>query len=108
MSSPRFAIGIDLGTTHSALAWVDIAGSDGEATVHGTLPIPQLTAPGEVDFVIPTKEEELALRNGCQQKCGTAKMTNSTKSTAKATSKGRVGLPPSDVGVTIPPMKPTP
>ena len=34
-----------------------------------------VTAPGEVDFVIPTKEEELALRNGCQQKCGTAKMT---------------------------------
>jgi hypothetical protein len=33
-----------------------------------------VTAPGEVDFVVPTKEEELALRNGCQQKCGTAKM----------------------------------
>ncbi|WP_213956616.1 Hsp70 family protein [Variovorax sp. dw_954] len=49
MSAPRFAIGIDLGTTHSALAWVDIAGSDGEATVHGTLPIPQLTAPGSVE-----------------------------------------------------------
>ena len=47
--APRFAIGIDLGTTHSALAWVDIAGSDGEATVHGTLPIPQLTAPGAVE-----------------------------------------------------------
>nr|WP_256354029.1 MULTISPECIES: Hsp70 family protein [unclassified Variovorax] len=38
-----------MGTTHSALAWVDIAGSDGEATVHGTLPIPQLTAPGSVE-----------------------------------------------------------
>ncbi|MEJ8853333.1 Hsp70 family protein [Variovorax robiniae] len=49
MSEPRFAIGIDLGTTHSALAWVDIAASDGEATVHGTLPIPQLTAPGAVE-----------------------------------------------------------
>ncbi|HEY2254375.1 MAG TPA: Hsp70 family protein [Variovorax sp.] len=49
MSGPRFAIGIDLGTTHSALAYVDIAGSDGEATVHGTLPIPQLTAPGAVE-----------------------------------------------------------
>ena len=36
MSAPRYSIGIDLGTTHSALAWVDIAGSDGEATVHGT------------------------------------------------------------------------
>ena len=49
MSAPRFAIGIDLGTTHSALAYVDIAGSDGEATVHGTLSIPQLTAPGTVE-----------------------------------------------------------
>ncbi|RZL92502.1 MAG: Hsp70 family protein, partial [Variovorax sp.] len=49
MSGPRYSIGIDLGTTHSALAWVDIAGSDGEATVHGTLPIPQLTAPGAVE-----------------------------------------------------------
>jgi hypothetical protein len=49
VSAPRFAIGIDLGTTHSALAYVDIAGSDGEATLHGTLPIPQLTAPGAVE-----------------------------------------------------------
>ncbi|SEB24351.1 Hsp70 family protein [Variovorax sp. YR216] len=49
MSGPRFAIGIDLGTTHSALTYVDIAGSDGEATVHHLLPIPQLTAPGAVE-----------------------------------------------------------
>ena len=49
MSGPRFAIGIDLGTTHSALAYVDMAASDGEATVHGTLPIPQLSAPGAVE-----------------------------------------------------------
>ena len=48
-SGPRFAIGIDLGTTHSALAFVDIAASDGETTVHGVLPVPQLTAPGTVD-----------------------------------------------------------
>ena len=46
---PRFAIGIDLGTTHSALAYVDIAASDGEATAHGLLPIPQLSAPGAVE-----------------------------------------------------------
>jgi hypothetical protein len=49
VSGPRFAIGIDLGTTHSALTYVDIAGSDGEATVHHLLPIPQLTAPGAVE-----------------------------------------------------------
>ena len=50
---PRFAIGIDLGTTHSALAYIDIAASDGlgdaDSTVHGLLPIPQLTAPGAVE-----------------------------------------------------------
>jgi Hsp70 protein len=47
-SGPRFAIGVDLGTTHSALAYVDIGASDGETTVHGVVPIPQLTAPGMV------------------------------------------------------------
>jgi hypothetical protein len=46
---PRYCIGIDLGTTHSALSFVDIRASDGEATVHGVLPLPQLTAPGTVE-----------------------------------------------------------
>lgn len=49
MSEPRFAIGIDLGTTHCALAYVDIAACDGEQTSHGVLAIPQLTAPGSVE-----------------------------------------------------------
>ena len=49
MSTPRFAIGIDLGTTHCALAYVDINASDGETTSYGVLDIPQLTAPGSVD-----------------------------------------------------------
>ena len=49
MSAARYAIGVDLGTTHSALAWVDGATSDGEDTVHGVMPIPQLTAPGAVE-----------------------------------------------------------
>jgi len=49
MSTPRFAIGIDLGTTHCALAYVDISASDGENTSYGVLDIPQLTAPGSVD-----------------------------------------------------------
>ena len=49
MSTPRFAIGIDLGTTHSALAFTDLAASDGEKTVHGVLEVPQLTAPGAVE-----------------------------------------------------------
>ena len=49
LSAPRFAIGIDLGTTHSALAYVDIQASDGENTSHAVLAIPQLTAPGAVE-----------------------------------------------------------
>ena len=46
---PRYCIGIDLGTTHCALAWVDLAASDGETTCHGVLDIPQLTGPGSVE-----------------------------------------------------------
>jgi hypothetical protein len=49
VSDPRYAIGIDLGTTHSALSYVELAGSDGEKTKHGVLGIPQLTAPGTVE-----------------------------------------------------------
>ncbi|UVW27824.1 Hsp70 family protein [Massilia sp. H6] len=52
MSDPqhaRYAIGIDLGTTHSALSYVDLQASDGETTHDGVLAIPQLTAPGTVE-----------------------------------------------------------
>ncbi|MDD2712211.1 MAG: Hsp70 family protein [Simplicispira sp.] len=49
MSSARYTIGIDLGTTHCALSWLDTEASDGENTVQGVLPIPQLTGPGSVD-----------------------------------------------------------
>lgn len=49
MSEPRYSIGIDLGTTHCALAYVDIAASEGEKTSYGVLDIPQLTAPGAVE-----------------------------------------------------------
>jgi molecular chaperone DnaK (HSP70) len=49
VSEPRYAIGIDLGTTHSALSYVELAGSDGEKTRHGVLGVPQLTAPGTVE-----------------------------------------------------------
>ena len=49
MSEPLYSIGIDLGTTHCALAFVDIAASDGENTSYGVLDIPQLTAPGTVE-----------------------------------------------------------
>ena len=52
MSQPdnaRYAIGIDLGTTHSALSYVDLQASDGEKAVDAVLPIPQLTAPGTIE-----------------------------------------------------------
>ncbi|MEO5606527.1 MAG: Hsp70 family protein [Polaromonas sp.] len=47
-ATARYCLGIDLGTTHCALAWVDIAASEGEKTNHGVLEVPQLTAPGSV------------------------------------------------------------
>jgi hypothetical protein len=49
MSESRYSIGIDLGTTHSALSYVDLAASDGEKTNQGVLPIAQLTAPGTLE-----------------------------------------------------------
>lgn len=49
MSEPRYSIGIDLGTTHCALSYVDLSGSDGEKTAQGVLPITQLTAPGTLE-----------------------------------------------------------
>jgi hypothetical protein len=49
MSEPRYAVGIDLGTTHCALSFVDLAASDGEQVVQEVLGIPQLVAPGSVE-----------------------------------------------------------
>lgn len=49
MSDPKYAVGIDLGTTNSVLSWVDPEASDGEDVVQQVLPIPQLTAPGTVE-----------------------------------------------------------
>jgi molecular chaperone DnaK (HSP70) len=49
VSNSRYAIGIDLGTTHCALSWVDSEKSEGERIVQELLPIPQLVAPGAVE-----------------------------------------------------------
>ncbi|MDN7180587.1 Hsp70 family protein [Caballeronia sp. SEWSISQ10-4 2] len=49
MTEPRYSIGIDLGTTHCALSYVDLFASDGEKTSHGVLPITQLTAAGVIE-----------------------------------------------------------
>ena len=49
MSAPRYAIGIDLGTTHCALSYVDMSASDGEKASQAILEIAQLTAPGAIE-----------------------------------------------------------
>lgn len=67
MSEAKFSIGIDLGTTHCAISYVDVAACDGEKVVQAVLPIPQLTAPGSVEarellpsFVYLPHPDELA------------------------------------------------
>ena len=47
-SAAQYSIGIDLGTTHCALSFVNKTASDGEKVVQGVLDIPQLTAPASV------------------------------------------------------------
>jgi len=49
VSGSRYAIGIDLGTTHCALSWVDSERSEGERIVQDMLPVPQLVSPGAVE-----------------------------------------------------------
>ncbi|QBR03325.1 Hsp70 family protein [Paraburkholderia pallida] len=49
MSEARYSIGVDLGTTHCALSYVDLAGSDGEKATQGVLAVTQLTAPGAIE-----------------------------------------------------------
>ena len=48
-ATARFSIGIDLGTTHCALSYVDMQASDGEQVVQQVLDVPQLTAPASVE-----------------------------------------------------------
>ncbi|MGQ9830886.1 MAG: Hsp70 family protein [Thermochromatium sp.] len=45
----RYAVGIDLGTTHCALSWIDAERSVGEQVVQHLLSIPQLVSPGTVE-----------------------------------------------------------
>src|SRR5476651_2560447 len=47
MSTSRFVVGIDLGTTNSALAYYDTGAGDKAALTH--LKIPQVVAPGVVE-----------------------------------------------------------
>ena len=49
MSEKRYAVGIDLGTTHCALSYVDMHESEGEEVVQLMMPIAQLAGPGSVE-----------------------------------------------------------
>ncbi len=48
MNDTRYIIGIDLGTTHSLLAYTDTRLSDEADPVIRVLPVPQVVSPGEV------------------------------------------------------------
>jgi molecular chaperone DnaK (HSP70) len=48
-ASAQYAIGVDLGTTHSAVSYVDLDLSEGEEVSQFVLPIPQLTSPGSIE-----------------------------------------------------------
>lgn len=67
MSNPKYAIGIDLGTTHSVLSYVDLETPEGDELVEQVLPVPQLTGPGQVEslkqlpsFLYVPHDEELS------------------------------------------------
>src|SRR5574344_1981438 len=47
-TAAQYSIGIDLGTTHCALSFVNKSASDGEKVVQGVLEVPQITAPASV------------------------------------------------------------
>jgi len=46
---PSYAVGIDLGTTHCALSYVDLDLSEGESIAQYVLSVPQVTAPGNIE-----------------------------------------------------------
>ena len=49
MSKARYAVGIDLGTTHCVISCLDLELSDLDDIVQEVVDIPQLTAPGSVE-----------------------------------------------------------
>ena len=71
MTSQRYSVGIDLGTTHCVLSYVDLESSDGEAVSLDVLNVPQLTSPGTVghlqqlpSFIYQAHEAEIS-REDC-------------------------------------------
>jgi hypothetical protein len=70
MSEARYAVGIDLGTTHCALSYVDLENSEREDIVQELMLIPQLTGPGSVEalpllpsFLYLPHPDEIALKD---------------------------------------------
>ena len=49
MSEARYAVGIDLGTTHCVMAAVDLTAEDVDGAMQWSVSVPQLTAPGAVE-----------------------------------------------------------
>ncbi|MEQ1738705.1 MAG: Hsp70 family protein [Methyloglobulus sp.] len=65
--SPRYSIGIDLGTTHCVMSYSDLTNLDNDEFFQQVMPIPQLTAPSMVEdklqlpsFIYQAHAEELA------------------------------------------------
>ena len=65
-NTPRFSIGIDLGTTHCVMSYADISNFEQDEFSQRVMPIPQLTAPGTVEsylqlpsFIYQAHESEL-------------------------------------------------
>ncbi|MEY8252037.1 MAG: Hsp70 family protein [Colwellia sp.] len=65
-NNAHYSVGIDLGTTHCVLSYVDLS-SDEEQLIHQVLAIPQLSTPGSVEeksqlpsFIYQAHEAELA------------------------------------------------
>jgi len=68
VSDARYAVGIDLGTTHCALSYVDLDHSEWDEVAQDMMPVPQLTEPGSVaalpllpSFLYLPHPEELAV-----------------------------------------------
>ncbi len=49
MTKKKYAIGVDLGTTHSALSFLTLDATSGRGAGQAVLPVPQLTSPGTVE-----------------------------------------------------------
>ena len=49
VTASRYVVGIDLGTTNSALAYVDTGAAEGADAVVHHMPVPQVVNPGAVD-----------------------------------------------------------